>query len=137
MIRRPPRSTRPDTLFPYTTLFRSKGEAFASPCLSHLLDFFVGEAGLQPIAFSAERSGWDGQKFATVDDPHGFWLSIRALSDLLYTADLGAVSTINCCALADLGSLLRHGGGDRKRSEEHTSELQSLMRISYAVFCLK
>src|SRR3546814_20820476 len=96
MIRRPPRSTRPDTLFPYTTLFRSKGEAFASPCLSHLLDFFVGEAGLQPIAFSAERSGWDGQKFATVDDPHGFWLSIRALSDLLYTADLGAVSTINC-----------------------------------------
>src|SRR3546814_422196 len=96
MIRRPPISTRTDTLFPYTTLFRS------------------GEAGLQPIAFSAERSGWDGQKFATVDDPHGFWLSIRALSDLLFTADPGAVSTINCCALADLGSLLRHGGGDRK-----------------------
>src|SRR3546814_2798247 len=114
MIRRPPRSTRPDTLFPYTTLFRSKGEAFASPCLSHLLDFFVGEAGLQPIAFRAERSGWDGQKFATVDDPHGFWLSIRALSDLIYQVDLVAVSPLNCCALADLGSLLRHGGGDRK-----------------------
>src|SRR3546814_8901922 len=104
----------------------------------------LGEAGLQPIAFSAERSGWDGQKFATVDAPHGFWLSIRALSDLLYTADLGAVSTINCCALADLGSFLRHGGGDRKskscghksRSEGHTSELQSLMCSSYAILCL-
>src|SRR3546814_6023599 len=74
MIRRPPRSTRTDTLFPYTTLFRS------------LVDLADG------VADAADRGD-------------------RALGRRLDRADL--------------------------RSEEHTSELQSLMRISYAVFCLK
>src|SRR3546814_20439579 len=77
MIRRPPRSTRTDTLFPYTTLFRS-----------HQVAGRVGEQVEQREA-----------GLAAVDDP-------RCLVALL-------------------------------RSEEHTSELQSLMRISYAVFCLK
>src|SRR3546814_8907138 len=77
MIRRPPRSTRTDTLFPYTTLFRS------------------GERG-ERIVVRAEIS--------------------RAKGDRV--------------GLAVSGSAL-------VRSEEHTSELQSLMRISYAVFCLK
>src|SRR3546814_15334232 len=74
MIRRPPRSTRTDTLFPYTTLFRS----------------------------------WRG-----------------------------AASSLS--ALPELGVHAPARGADdlRQRSEEHTSELQSLMRISYAVFCLK
>src|SRR3546814_1841336 len=82
MIRRPPRSTRTDTLFPYTTLFRSDAVS----------------AGASPFA-DVEDLGWlvDGE-------------------------DLGE---------GEVESLLD------ERSEEHTSELQSLMRTSYAVFCLK
>src|SRR3546814_956827 len=94
MIRRPPRSTRTDTLFPYTTLFRSHGAAptlvvikldFARPFEAHN----IAEFTLQP----------DGD------------------------------STIVTWAM--------YGPSPYIRSEEHTSELQSLMRISYAVFCLK
>src|SRR3546814_10561137 len=86
MIRRPPRSTRTDTLFPYTTLFRSP------------------------------RRG--GQR-AAGPTRHGL-ASARAI-------------------LGGRGSGKRSCQGPRRpgRSEEHTSELQSLMRISYAVFCLK
>src|SRR3546814_9470927 len=99
MIRRPPRSTRTDTLFPYTTLFRS-GEllpVFADRCACpgrgrRLV--WIGSAG--------------GRKGETHDDTD--------------------ISCRRSCAGA-------HGYPDR--SEEHTSELQSLMRISYAVFCLK
>src|SRR3546814_15331207 len=75
MIRRPPRSTRTDTLFPYTTLFRS---------IDRRLRILIGNIGR---------------------DPHGRTHKPPAF--------------------------------ERARSEEHTSELQSLMRISYAVFCLK
>src|SRR3546814_7661839 len=88
MIRRPPRSTRTDTLFPYTTLFRSvQGKATWIPDMADTdsFDLIVIGAG-----------------------PGGYVAAIRA-------AQLGL----------------------RTRSEEHTSELQSLMRISYAVFCLK
>src|SRR3546814_5071110 len=83
MIRRPPRSTRTDTLFPYTTLFRSEDRR---------------------------------QRLAAREPRHG-----------LRHAGGGR-----------LGGA-RHEAGERlhQRSEEHTSELQSLMRISYAVFCLK
>src|SRR3546814_2062839 len=89
MIRRPPRSTRTDTLFPYTTLFRSKD---AIPFVVALV--------------------LHGQ----LDEGAGF----------------GRV-------LPWRGRLARAQADDRpiERSEEHTSELQSLMRISYAVFCLK
>src|SRR3546814_9579036 len=82
MIRRPPRSTRTDTLFPYTTLFRSA-------VLRHALVAHAPGAGREGRALSAGQHS-------------GPWR----------------------CA-------------GRGRSEEHTSELQSLMRISYAVFCLK
>src|SRR3546814_14762645 len=89
MIRRPPRSTRTDTLFPYTTLFRSAGIGIVLP---------VAVADL-----------------ALLDD---------AIEQQLFQL-LGQVGVL------DVGVL------DFLRSEEHTSELQSLMRISYAVFCLK
>src|SRR3546814_3410006 len=97
MIRRPPRSTRTDTLFPYTTLFRSEpqqGRAFSSPL------------------FRGNRGGRG-------KPPRFSWI-------------FGACS----CPLAQGPGRL---GRKRPplRSEEHTSELQSLMRISYAVFCLK
>src|SRR3546814_18109265 len=79
MMRRPPRSTRTDTLFPYTTLFRSSDARIAQ-------------------------------------HPSDMAVALRLLD--------AQVDTVG----AD---------GGRRRSEEHTSELQSLMRISYAVFCLK
>src|SRR3546814_4787605 len=92
MIRRPPRSIRTDTPFPYTTLFRStRGDGTcgqrSGPDRRH------GSERIECV----QRSAGNGPRIVS-----GLW----------------------------------HGGGKR-RSEEHTSELQSLMRISYAVFCLK
>src|SRR3546814_6407045 len=81
MIRRPPRSTRTDTLFPYTTLFRSPGNQLSRPPPGH--------RPVQP--------------------------RLRHVCPVVRTA---------------------RRAGRPQRSEEHTSELQSLMRISYAVFCL-
>src|SRR3546814_8051414 len=98
MIRRPPRSTRTDTLFPYTTLFRSRNRAlrWRLPSLFRTT----------PSPTSAAH----GRK------------SARRVLLLRYSLRLNIV-------VSD-----REVAG---RSEEHTSELQSLMRISYAVFCLK
>src|SRR3546814_4883413 len=90
MIRRPPRSTRTDTLFPYTTLFRSGG---------------------QPVTLTIQPG-------------------------VVFMASSG-----NDYLVVNRGSRLQAVGTAQEpiifRSEEHTSELQSLMRISYAVFCLK
>src|SRR3546814_4722790 len=103
MIRRPPRSTRTDTLFPYTTLFRSR---------------------LARVQQLAEH----------LDAGHG------GLHRRLQADDLDFLADLHNAALDTAG---HHGAAARDRehvfhrSEEHTSELQSLMRISYAVFCLK
>src|SRR3546814_1037762 len=95
MIRRPPGSTRTDTLFPYTTLFRS---------LCRIVRWQYGR-GLDARRRERQRAQAGRRvRHAHRDEKRQF----GALRD----------------------------GGDR-RSEEHTSELQSLMRISYAVFCLK
>src|SRR3546814_2605448 len=95
MIRRPPRSTRTDTLFPYTTLFRSGTERKA----------------LRPLPTMSSRFLVDLREKAAA----------LALPWLIQVDCTGAPSRRWKCS----------------RSEEHTSELQSLMRISYAVFCLK
>src|SRR3546814_1398207 len=102
MIRRPPRSTRTDTLFPYTTLFRSRREW---PYPAGLVCAAGGKAGHGPGGYRHARSPDRGR-------PHV----------VLHRAPFRLA-----------GQSCRYGG----RSEEHTSELQSLMRISYAVFCLK
>src|SRR3546814_2822022 len=109
MIRRPPRSTRTDTLFPYTTLFRSARHCLDArdvdlrhhdgPCLCH--------------SCAPQHS----------TSPGNFW---RTLCE--WNAPNRACR-LNCDN--------RHRRVRCRRSEEHTSELQSLMRISYAVFCLK
>src|SRR3546814_20165832 len=98
MIRRPPRSTRTDTLFPYTTLFRSPIEPVPGARRVDLV--MVVGATDHPVAH-------EGVLVQHVVLQPGASLGHR------------------------LGNLARH------RSEEHTSELQSLMRISYAVFCLQ
>src|SRR3546814_4187474 len=99
MIRRPPISTRTDTLFPYTTLFRSGVEGFVAAVLP--VELLPG--ALQQPHLAQPPPLRLGQE---VDVQRGD---------------------------ADLPADLDHA----RRSEEHTSELQSLMRISYAVFCLK
>src|SRR3546814_4018313 len=103
MIRRPPRSTRTDTLFPYTTLFRSQHTTGG-------VDLLSSEVDTSELGWSEERQV-PGLREERAD---------------LQLAVAGPVA---------LGGLLGHVG--LGRSEEHTSELQSLMRISYAVFCLK
>src|SRR3546814_4218619 len=97
MLRRPPRSTRTDTLFPYTTLFRS---------------LWTGDI-LGAV--------WSGK------------LPIRKFAGCVYVPGQGEV--ISGGKWGGRYNTWRKGGVER--SEEHTSELQSLMRISYAVFCLK
>src|SRR3546814_7819341 len=96
MTRRPPRSTRTDTLFPYTTLFRSAfGGMLDDPVVRRV-------EGIADELAAYERVAWHTDRAVADDDDRDFV-----------------------------------AGGDLVRSEEHTSELQSLMRISYAVFCLK
>src|SRR3546814_8468500 len=99
---RPPRSTRTDTLFPYTTLFRSD------------------DAGAGTFPFE-QRIGTDG---GAMHDGRN-----------LLRRGPGAQPLDKACRLVAPGG--RHLGDVDARSEEQTSELQSLMRISYAVFCLK
>src|SRR3546814_4770709 len=94
MIRRPPRSTRTDTLFPYTTLFRSAA--------------------------------------ATREALHRETEQVEMRTILLRELNHRVKNTL--ATVNSLAALSREGA---TRSEEHTSELQSLMRISYAVFCLK
>src|SRR3546814_4019808 len=98
MIRRPPRSTRTDTLFPYTTLFRSRN----GRSVSELADIDMPTLVIPGM-----------------DERHP-----QALAEQL-------------ARLLPQGKLATAAMSGSIRSEEHTSELQSLMRISYAVFCLK
>src|SRR3546814_7430245 len=111
MIRRPPRSTRTDTLFPYTTLFRSLGHRLAHQVLH---------------ARQLRRRRVDVALAKLVDAHRG-------------RADEGSHVRRDAAGFQVLQVVAQRGPLDRilDRSEEHTSELQSLMRISYAVFCLK
>src|SRR3546814_7173497 len=111
IIRRPPRFNRTDTLFPYTTLFRSRADARRAELLDQ-----TGSISQQDI---------EQYRTAAVTAEAQLKLA-RAQSDVsalqlryaqVVAPDDGVISS--------------------RRSEEHTSELQSLMRISYAVFCLK
>src|SRR3546814_5750713 len=112
MIRRPPRATRPDTLFPSTTLFRSRPwgapTAFGNGLPGEHLAEEVAVVPARPLGRVADQLA-----DACVQARHA--RGVAVLDRLAVGVVAGAVV----------------------RSEEHTSELQSLMRISYAVFCLK
>src|SRR3546814_1811184 len=133
MTRRPPSSTRTDTLFPYTTLFRS---IFKRRTLPKILCEGYRERQIVPVfSFTADSQDRGSQTTALIPK----WLS-REIS--------GAAEqiTFNFHSSRPASSPPRHREPETnhpdpqrrwQRSEEHTSELQSLMRISYAVFCLK
>src|SRR3546814_6814827 len=118
MIRRPPRSTRTDTLFPYTTLFRSR---------------IHGLRRRQQLA-GAGQVRYIGMDLARV---HRIAFQPVDLSTLDLGIPIGALDQTHHQAMAAALSQIDDIIDDERRSEEHTSELQSLMRISYAVFCLK
>src|SRR3546814_6764241 len=122
MIRRPPRSTRTYTLFPYTTLFRSRA---CSTCFcSSPFEFSQHQAQFR--APMPCRSGYrPGRRL--VEHAIG---GTTGGGGVILGADRQHVRPLDQPGINGL-----FGNGDR--SEEHTSELQSLMRISYAVFCLK
>src|SRR3546814_4000139 len=115
MNRRPPRSTRTDTLFPCTTLFRS--------LRLHGLHRSAGA-----VADVADRGG-DRTGRGTCDRDRLLYPPAGAVAGHLYPDRRGYRPPV----LAHV----RRAAVRKHRSEEHTSELQSLMRISYAVFCLK
>src|SRR3546814_2343828 len=133
MIRRPPRSTRTDTLFPYTTLFRSRPDR--PRCRSRNRDG-GGASGLLPAGCGIEPAAVEARPAQSVDDrataAHQAPRQAAAVvldhqhDDSLVEAEQARRHPHPAVAVAQVG-----------RSEEHTSELQSLMRISYAVFCLK
>src|SRR3546814_10571435 len=122
MIRRPPKFTRTETLFPYTTLFRSiedKHHAFTRTELSRI-------AGLM-----------DDPELASLPQLDDIRKCFAALNDELelHLAKEENILFPYIAALDDENASLPSACFDR--SEEHTSDLQSLMRISYAVLCLK
>src|SRR3546814_6555461 len=127
MIRRPPRSTRTDTLFPYTTLFRSTTRPIAAideiPFLPYAHVAADVEAGDAEHVAGCGAGGCQSRRACR----GGGWRS--------GSGDRGRRDGRRHRCLAQQTGL----SGDEcfQRSEEHTSELQSLMRISYAVFCLK
>src|SRR3546814_1454468 len=113
MLRRPPRSTRTDTLFPYTTLFRS-------------LERLAVAAQVFVDLFRYVRAGHHRVPLGQTGD---------ILGDV--PVELGAADPLGHCQAVPQVDIGEGQGVAGDRSEEHTSELQSLMRISYAVFCVK
>src|SRR3546814_10187103 len=111
MIRPPPRSTPTDTLFPYTSLFRSPPDQVRG----------LGYLSTMPLHDRSSRA---------LGEPLQNWIPFRATDVHQY---FGSKSKL----LGRFGEYRSTVHQDQLRSEEHTSELQSLMRISYAVFCLK
>src|SRR3546814_3052316 len=115
MIRQPPRLTRTDTLFPYTTLFRSRRKLVSCPvCGSGEVEKAVMAPAVAAKGNRRPDAGAAPVPMSGGEDPEHSKKMLAALAKAQ-------------------GAFLKNAD----RSEEHTSELQSLMRISYAVFCLK
>src|SRR3546814_8346196 len=154
MIRRPPRSTRTDTLFPYTTRFRSGDHGEPAAGAEQRLGGRKAALQLAQLVVHVDAQGLEGARRG-VDRPTFATRALLSLGLLHHPAhQLGelagacqrllgagghdgarhlAGTALLAVAIDNVGEL----GLGQARSEEYTSELQSLMRISYAVFCLK
>src|SRR3546814_1264791 len=132
MIRRPPRSTRTDTLFPYTTLFRSVAADRDVRDRLHTTAYGPGEIAARDRMIDPAASRLE---FEQIDERP------RRRADQFgteFAREFVCVELANHRLNRDRAAIGRIGAVILKfRSEEHTSELQSLMRTSYAVFCLK
>src|SRR3546814_10860195 len=126
MLRRPPRSTRTDTLFPSTTLFRSPLEPIPEQAADH-------------VPSEIPTGG------VTADAANNFGVAANTTSATLAFVQVNAATPQTSQSVVSVAYASAQLVGDTNilaigwnnaRSEEHTSELQSLMRISYAVFCL-
>src|SRR3546814_4095582 len=147
MIRRPPRSTRTDTLFPYTTLFRRvlfRSHAEDAARREDRLDLETLDSGVAGVLEGGTDAALDLDLDALVVRVECRSIDLQhSIEKLRLEADLERVGFLRIEArrllVRRLGRIRRDRSGDagRPRSEEHTSELQSLIRISYAVFCLK
>src|SRR3546814_2279783 len=145
MIRRPPRSTRTDTLFPYTTLFRSyavrSNAEFVSTSTEHQLWYCRNRSSYHPNKFP--RSDAQTARFSNPDDdPRGPWQSITFTISLMagargrQFAKTGTSPNLYEVTSPSGAKFMPPPGRcwartEDARSEEHTSELQSQMRISY------
>src|SRR3546814_5692011 len=132
MIRRPPRSTRTDTLFPYTTLFRSQR---LSPLLDALLELDppTRERSLASLREEDPQLAEDLAGLLALEEEGDDFLSQPLIAPLPCARPDALIGPYKPERLLGEGGM----GQVWLRSEEHTSELQSLMRISYSVFCLK
>src|SRR3546814_12035796 len=142
MIRRPPRSTRTDTLFPYTALFRSgsAGGLISDALPDPISSWSIGGSILAPLFEGGRLRAGVGTAAARRDQAAFAYkrttlAAFREVEDALVSVVKLAEQRRSLEAQrAAVAEALRHA---TRSEEEHTSELQSLMRISYAVFCLK
>src|SRR3546814_4875487 len=128
MLRRPPRSTRTDTRFPYTTLFRSASAIYGADAVAGVVNIllkrdFEGVAAMARLGASTEGGN--------VQQPYGIlggktWSSGNLLAAYDYSRSSAILAGDRSYAIAN--------NPDTTRSVAHTAELQSLMRISYPVF---
>src|SRR3546814_8454368 len=152
MILRPPRSTRTDTLFPYTTLFRSR--SFLNHLDPRRLPGPVEDRLLAPIGANVEREGPirggqpvgllvpAGRGGACIEGQRAVFVALQVL---VLGPERVAIEVVGMKEMKLVVERQRPEavdrrllpGGDGYRSGEHTSELQSLMSTSYAVFCLQ
>src|SRR3546814_5467058 len=134
MVRRPPRSPRTDTVLPYTTLFRSLDVRCPdphAPCRQRSLARRTGSFFRGFAHFGRPHQGDPGRRDGGADE-------LDQLAEERHGPGADAREAPACRGLwSRSGRSLFQEAGRGERSEEHTSELQSLMRTSYAVFCLK
>src|SRR3546814_1106347 len=143
MIRRPPRATRTDTLFPYTTLFRSRAQqAIAQSLDAADLRLHAAEHLDADRAGEEHDGGADQQRAVEAleaeDEGQEAGQARQAEHQRRRRPDeIEDAGVVHPRADGRREPFVQRDGLVQGRSEEHTSELQSLMRISYAVFCLK
>src|SRR3546814_9038029 len=135
MIRRPPRSTRTDTLFPYTTLFRSSRQfaAIEARQTARAVKRMADNDGKPTVAAPEQRITEQAEDLAAITSEFRHFTYPPAEGKQGQELFQAFYADPKLGYMAQQVTRFIHVA----RSEEHTSELQSLMRISYAVFCLK